>query len=189
MAKTSQEIEKEFIDALKDNTNNSLSEWISIIKKSEIVKRNDIIKWLKEKHKFGHMNASLLTGIYLNGGKPVYASSDNLLEDQISKYESFRELFESVSSQILEHFPDTQMIPKKTYISYTAKREFAAINIKSKEIRLGMDLGDKPFTDGLEKAKLTGPMPRISHMVMLREENDFNSKTLTWLEESYKRVN
>ena len=67
------------------------------------------------------------------------------------------------------------MIPKKTYVSYAAKREFAAINIKSKEIRLGMDLGDQPFTEDLEKAKLTGPMPRISHMIVVREKNDFNA--------------
>ncbi len=82
------------------------------------------------------------------------------------------------------------MIPKKTYVSFTAKREFAAINIKSKEIRLGMDLGDKPFNNILEKAKLTGPMPRISHMVILREEGDYDydDDVSNWLNESFKRV-
>ena len=87
MVKTSGEIEKEFIDGLKNTTSKSLLEWLGTVKKTDISKRNDIIKWLKETHNFGHMNASLLVGIYLNNGKPVYGSQDELLENQISKYE------------------------------------------------------------------------------------------------------
>lgn len=135
------------------------------------------------------MNASLLVGIYLNNGQPVYGSQDELLENQVSKYELWRPLFESVSKKIITQFPDSTMIPKKTYVSFTAKREFAAINIKSKEIRLGMDLGNQPFENKLEKAKLTGPMPRISHMVVLREPDDLNTTVIKWLEESHNRVN
>ena len=130
MAKTSGEIEKEFIEALKNSTGKSLSDWLSVIKKEDITKRNDAIKWLKETHNFGHMNASLLVGIYLNNGNPVYGSQDDLLENQISKYEIWRSLFESVSEKIIAQFPNAAMIPKKTYVSFTAKREFAAINIK-----------------------------------------------------------
>ena len=189
MVKTSGEIEKEFIDGLKNTTSKNLLAWLGTVKKTDISKRNDIIKWLKETHNFGHMNASLLVGIYLNNGKPVYGSQDELLENQISKYEIQRPLFESVSKKIIAQFPNATMIAKKTYVSYTAKREFAAINIKPKEIRLGVDLGDKPFENILEKAKLTGPMPRISHMVVLRNESDFNNKLGKWLEESYSRVN
>ena len=189
MAKTSGEIEKEFIGGLKSSTSKDLADWMALIGKSKIDKRNDIIKWLKETRSLGHMNASLLVGIYLNNGKPVYGSQDDLLENQVSKYEIWRPLFENISEKIVVQFPDATMISKKTYISFTAKREFAAINIKSKEIRLGMDLGDMPFNNDLEKAKLTGPMPRISHMVVLREPNDFDTNVIRWLEESYNRVN
>ena len=179
---------QEFIEELKNTTSKSLPDWLAAVKEAGISKRNDIIKWLKKSHNFGHMNASLLVGIYLNNGKLVYGSQDELLENQLSKYEIWRPLFEKVSNKILTQFPDTTMIPKKTYVSFTAKREFAAINIKSKEIRLGMDLGDKPFNNILEKAKLTGPMPRISHMVILREEGDYDDDFSNWLNESFKRV-
>jgi hypothetical protein len=189
MAKTSGEIEKEFIDNLKLSTGKVLNQWLVELKNSKIEKRNDIIKWLKESQGFGHMNASLLVGIYLNGGKLVYGSEANLLENQIEKYESLRPLFEFVSQKILNQFPDCTMIPKKTYISFTVKREFAAMNIKANELRLGMDLGSKPFSSTLEKSKLTGPMPRISHMVILKDQNDFDDNVVNWLTESYNRVN
>lgn len=188
MAKTSQEIEKAFIDSIQTLTGKSLNHWLSEIKASNIDKRNAIIAWLKQSHNFRHTDASLLVGIYLNKGKPVYASAENLLDNQLAKYESFKPLFEYISKQILEAFPNSKMIPKKTYVSFTEKREFAAINIKSKEIRLGMDLGDLAFNDTLEKAKLTGPMPRISHMVMIREEKDLSQNVMEWLNASYARI-
>ena len=72
-AKTSGEIEKEFIDNLKASTNKDLDGWLAEIGGLGTKKRNDIIDSLKKKYGFGHMNASLLAGIYLNDGKPVYA--------------------------------------------------------------------------------------------------------------------
>ena len=55
--KTSGEIEKEFIDNLKGSTGKTLPDWMKHLSASGISKRNDIIKWLKEKNGFGHMNA------------------------------------------------------------------------------------------------------------------------------------
>jgi hypothetical protein len=55
-----------------------LSEWVKVIAAAPVTKRNDLVKWLKEKNGFGHMNASLLAGIYLNHGKPVYGSTEDL---------------------------------------------------------------------------------------------------------------
>jgi predicted transport protein len=189
MAKTSGEIEREFLDGLKSSTGNDLNAWLSIIKKSGIEKRNDIIDWLKKDQGFGHMNASLLAGIYFNNGKPVYGSEENLLENQFAKCEEMRSLFGKVSSEILKQFPGAQMIPKKTYVSFTAKREFAAINIKPKELRLGLDLGDMPFNEIIQKTKLTGPMPRISHMVVLTGEGQLNKTLSDYLSQSFQRVN
>lgn len=189
MAKTSGEIEKEFIEGLKSTTGQDLAAWLKLIKDSAIDKRNDIIKWLKEANNFGHMNASLLTGIYLNNGQPVYVDEGNLLENQFVKCEEMRPLFEQIQNKILEQFPETQLIPKKTYISFTAKREFAAINLKPKEIRLGLDLGEKPFDEKIQKSKLTGPMARISHMVVLNNQDDLDEFVMEIINQSYNRVN
>ena len=134
------------------------------------------------------MQASLLAGLYLNNGKPVYQDETNLLENQFIKCEAMRPLFDEVSSKILALFPGTQLIAKKTYLSYTATREFAAINIKPKEIRLGMDLGDTTFNDTLQKSKLTGPMARISHMVVITDAAQFDKNLIEYLKLSYNRT-
>lgn len=186
--KTSGEIEKEFIDNLKASTKKDLSAWLAEIRSLATTKRNDIINALKNDYGFGHMNASLLAGIYLNGGKPVYGSTDDLLENQFAKAEAMREIYESVINFVKKNFPEATVLPKKTYVSILEKREFAAINIKPKELRIGFDLGDRPFDDTVTKSKLTGPMPRISHMVAVTDREQLNKDMITLLRESHSRT-
>jgi hypothetical protein len=185
--KTSGEIEKEFIDNLKTQSGKSLGEWMKQLGSSGITKRNDLIKSLKEKNGFGHMNASLLTGIYLNNGKPVYGSTDDLLDNQFAKAADMRSLYESFTAFAKKHFPNSSVLPKKTYVSILEKREFAAINIKPKELRIGFDLGDRPFDEEVGKSKLSGPMPRISHMLVLTDKSELNADLVELLKASYQR--
>jgi hypothetical protein len=187
MAKTSGEFEQEFIQTAKEKTGKTLEQWLPVVKKSGFSKQMEITNWLKAEHKLNHLQASLLAGLYLNNGKPVYQNETSLLDNQFAKCEEMRPLYNAVSEKILKAFPDTQLIPKKTYLSFTATREFAAINIKPKEIRLGIDLGDIAITETLQKSKLSGPMPRISHMIVLTDLNQFDKKVLEYLQLSYNR--
>lgn len=185
--KTSGEIEKEFIDNLKHSTGKQLSEWMKVVAASGVTKRNDIVKWLKEKNGFGHMNASLLAGIYVNGGQPVYGSTENLLDNQFAKAADVRPLFESFTAFVKKHFPNSTVLPKKTYVSILEKREFAAINIKPKELRIGFDLGDRAFDDNITKSKLSGPMPRISHMLVITDKAQLKPDLVELLKTSHQR--
>ena len=186
-AKTSGEIEKEFIENLKAATGNPLSDWLRTLKADAPAKRNDIVKWLKEEKGFGHMNAGLLAGIYLNGGKPVYGSTEELLENQFAKCDDMRPLFAEFVKFVKNAFPNAAILPKKTYVSILEKREFAAISIKRQELRIGFDLGDRPFDVNVSKAKLTGPMPRISHQVVLTNGSQMDDKIVELLQASYVR--
>ena len=186
-AKTTGEIEQEFIVNLKSSTGKALSEWMKVVATSSMTKRNEILKWLKEKHGFGHMNAALLAGIYLNGGKPAYGSTAELLDNQFVKAQEMRPLYESLTAFVKKHFPDSTVQPKKTYVSILEKREFAAVNIKPKELRIGLDLGDRAFDESVTKSKLSGPMPRISHMLVLTDKAQLNSDLVELLQLSHQR--
>lgn len=183
-AKTSGELEQEFIADVKKITGTDLRGWMAVIDGRESKKRNDILAWLKGEKGLGHMHASFLTGIYMNGGKPVYASTDNLLENQFAKAEEMRPLYDALMAFVKKNFPDSSVLPKKTYVSILEKREFGAVNIKPKELRLGLDLGEREFDDEAGKAKLSGPMPRISHMVVITGEDQLDDKLIDLLSES-----
>lgn len=185
--KTSGEFEKEFMDGLKGSTGKDLGTWMKEIDGFGTKKRNEVIARLKAEHGFGHMNASLLAGIHANGGKPVYASTDDLLENQFNKAAEMRPLYEAFLGFVKANFPNASVLPKKTYVSILENREFAAINIKQKELRIGLDLGERPFDGKIEKAKLTGPMPRISHMFVLTDEKQLDKGIADALMESHKR--
>jgi len=185
--KTSGEFEKEFMDGVAGSTGKDLATWLKTIDGFSSKKRNEVIAWLKTDHGFGHMNASLLAGIHANGGKPVYASTDDLLENQFAKAADMRPLYDAFVSFIAKYFPNATFLPKKTYVSVLENREFGAVNIKPKELRIGLDLGDRPFDEKVEKAKLTGPMPRISHMIVATDEHQFDSDLAELLIQSYAR--
>ena len=187
-AKTSGEIEREFIDNLKNSTGQSLSEWTKVLGQSGINKRNDLVKWLKEKNGFGHMNASLLAGIYLNNGKPVYGSTDELLDNQFARAAEMRPCYEAFIGFVKKHFPNSTVLPKKTYVSILEKREFAAINIKPRELRIGFDLGDRAFDETVTRSRLSGPMPRISHMLILTGNTQLNKDLAELLKLSHQRI-
>ncbi len=188
MAKTSGEFEQEFIQTAAEKTGRTLEQWLPVIKKTGFGKQMEITNWLKAAHSLNHLQATLLAGLFLNNGNPVYQNEKGLLEAQFVKCESMRAVFNAVSEKILSLFPGTLLIPKKTYLSFTGTREFAAINIKQKEIRLGMDLGEMDFTESIQKSKLTGPMPRISHMVVITDVSHFDKKVIDWLQLSYNRT-
>jgi hypothetical protein len=188
MAKTSGEFEQEFITNARAITGKSLEEWLKMVGSSGISKRNDILDWLKKEQGLNHMQAQFVAGIYLNNGQPVYINENALLDQQFVKCTEVRPLFEGISARILSSFEGIQLIPKKTYVSFTAKREYAAVNVKPGEIRLGLDLGEEPFSDRLQKSRLTGPMPRISHMVVLKKLEEFDSQLTQWLTDSYCRT-
>lgn len=186
--KTSGEIEKEFIKGLKDSTSKDLSEWLNELKAFDSQKRNDIINLLKTEYGFGHMNASLLAGIHANGGKPVYGDTSELLENQFAKAETMRSLYQAFIKFVQAGFPEATVLPKKTYVSILQKREFAAINVKAQELRIGFDLGERPFDEIVSKSKLTGPMPRISHQIVLTNESQLNDEVVNLLLDSYHQA-
>lgn len=175
------------MDGLEKGTGKKLKAWMSIIDSFGNMKRNEVISWLKSEHGFGHMDASLLAGIHANGGRPVYQSTDDLLANQFAKAGAMRPLYETFIAFVSKNFPNATVLPKKTYVSILENREFAAVNIKSQELRIGFDLGDRPFDETIGKAKLSGPMPRISHMLVLTDAKQLDSSIVDALKHSHGR--
>ena len=187
MTKTSGEFEREFIQTVKRKTGRTVEQWLPVVKRSGFTTQMEITDWLKTEYKFNHLDASLLAGLYLNNGKAVYQNENSLFENQFIKCEKMRPLFVEVSKQILETFSNAQLIPKKTYLSYATIKEFVALNIGSDEIRIGMDLGNLPFSEIIQRSKLIGPVRRISHMTIIKCIQQFDQELIGNLQLSYKR--
>lgn len=188
MIRTSAEFEKEFISTTEERTGKSLDQWMGILRRSGLSKKEYIIELLKEEYILNHLQASLLTGLYFNEGKPVYIERESLLEDKFSYCKSARQLFDSIAEKIFNQFYDAKLIPKKNYLSFTGIREFAAIDVKLDALRVGMDLGDLRFTDDLKPSEINGANSRISHMIIISAGKQFDQITNQCLRLSYYRT-
>jgi predicted transport protein len=188
MAKTSRDYEQEFLDTLKEKTGRDLKTWLGIVRKSSLTKMQETVKWLKAEHGLNHLQATLLAGIYLNDGKPVYGNTGSLLDALFKGKEDKLALYQELEKRLQAKFKMLQVVPTKAYVSFRDKREFACAAITRNEIRVGLDLGDESFGDYVQKAKSLGAMPRISHMIEIRSKSDVNQKLLGYLQKAYDRV-
>jgi hypothetical protein len=187
MAKGSQELEREFIASAQEKTGKTVPEWMSIIETSGMDKPNAILKWLKENHQLNHLQANLLSGIYLNGGQPVY-DYEVLFAKLFEGKDHLLPLYHSLENAIQIALPEAEFIPTKAYVSIEGKRCFACATMTKQNIRVGLDLGDAPFDDYTQKARSLGAMPNLTHMVEIAELSQVEARLLGYVQQAYNNA-
>jgi hypothetical protein len=111
------------------------------------------------------------------------------LETLIAAAKGYRPLYHLLESEMRTAVADLAIVPKAGYLSFGAPAEFAALTLHATELRLGLDLGDRPFDPLLQKAKLRGPGPAITHMAVLTDARQVNEELLAAIKAANTRVN
>ncbi|MDN5201469.1 DUF5655 domain-containing protein [Fulvivirgaceae bacterium BMA10] len=186
--KTAEELEKEFIETVKEKTNRTLDDWLGILKNQSFQKMKETVDWLKKDQGLIHSHATFLAGIYLNDGKPVH-DSRALFNAHFAGKEDKLEIYQTLEKVVKDNFAAVQIVPTKGYISFRNKKEFAVAKINKNEIRVGLDLQNIEFNDYVVKAKSLGTMPRISHMIEVREKGEINDHLKKYLVKANQLVN
>jgi hypothetical protein len=94
-----------------------------------------------------------------------------------------------LEARIREAISGVGFVPQGRYVSIRAPNELAAVTLHPTEIRVGLDLGDRPFDAEVQKAKLRGPGPAITHMVALTDARQVNDRLLELIVAANARVN
>jgi uncharacterized protein DUF5655 len=111
------------------------------------------------------------------------------LEKLVSAAKGYRPLYHMLEARIRQAIPSIAVVPSGRYVSLGGPREFGAVTLHATEIRLGLDLGDQPFDALLQQAKLRGPGPAITHMVLLTDARQVNDELLALVRTANHRVN
>jgi hypothetical protein len=111
------------------------------------------------------------------------------LDRLIAAAKGYRPLYQLLEGEIRNAVPGVAVLPRSGYISFAAPREFAAVTLHATEIRLGLDLGDRPFEAPLQPARLRGPGAAITHMVALTDARMVNTDLLDLVEAAHARAN
>lgn len=65
---------------------------------------------------------------------------------------------------------------------------FACATLTSKTIRVGLDLGDRPFDDTVQKARSLGAMPNLTHMVEISTSPQVNDGLIGLVEAAHREA-
>lgn len=187
MAKEARELEQAFLATLEDKTGASLMEWMQILGNSGVKKNNEIVKWLKTERSFNHMQASMLAGIFLNGGEPVF-HYPTLFARLFAGKEQQRPFYDVIAEHLQAELPSILFIPTKTYVSIEDERVFGCAKINKTNIRVGLDLGDEPFGDYVRKGVGLGAMPNITHMIELKDVAQIDERLAAYTRQAYDRA-
>lgn len=187
MARDSQRLEQEFMETAREKTGKSLEEWMKVIRATGLDKPKAILDWLKQTHQLNHAQANFLSGIYLNDGKPVFDYEvlfANLFKDKAH----LKPTYEALEKKAKGSLSDVDFIPTKSYVSIEGKKVFGCATLTKTNIRVGLDLGDEPFGDYVQKAKSLGAMPNVTHMIEITQPADVNDRLIGYFQKAYKRV-
>ncbi len=111
------------------------------------------------------------------------------LEKLITAAKGYRPLYHLLAAEIEKAVPGLAILPRSGYVSFSAPAEFAALTLHATELRLGLDLGNRPFDDKLQKSKLRGPGPAITHMLVLTDARQVNDDLISLMKAAHARAN
>ena len=215
MARDEEAEEREFLADLRTRTGRDLAQWMAAIAAQSFSDKNEVIDWLRAQG-IPFARASWLERIHSNGGRPIYGQQPGQpgdegkplpptakaapprspsrreladLERLLAASKGYRPLYQMLEAEIRTVVPDLVVRPKAGYLSLGAPCEFAAVTLHASELRLGLDLGDAPHAHALQKPRMRGPGPAISHMVVLTDARQVNADLLNLVKAANRRVN
>ncbi|HWE20566.1 MAG TPA: DUF5655 domain-containing protein [Hyphomicrobiaceae bacterium] len=111
------------------------------------------------------------------------------LEKLLAAAKGYRPLYHHLEAEIRRAVERVTFAARGHYVAIGAPHEFAAVTLHPTEIRLGLNLGDRPFDAQVQKAKLRGPGPAITHMVVLTDARQVDARLLALIEVASRRAN
>ncbi len=169
---------------LKEKTGKSLEEWMTIVRKTQLQKHGEIMKFLKGEFGMTHGFANFVS-LKARAADAGSQSAEDLLQNQYAKKENLKPIYEQLLKQITQLGKDIEIVPKKANVSIKRKKQFALIQPSTKtRIDLGLKLKGKPTTDRLESSGPFGSM--CTHRVRLSQKEDIDPEVMAWLKEAYE---
>ena len=175
------------IDNLYKNTGKSLEQWIDIVKKENMAKHGEILKFLKEKHGLTHGFANLVAHKANATDAGSAENQDDLITKQYQGKEQLKPVYQKIMAEIEKFGNDIEIAPKNAYVSLRRKKQFALLQPATKtRFEIGIILKGQEAQGKLEKINTANAM--CSHKINVAGVDDVDAEVFDWLRKAYENA-
>ena len=176
------------ISNMPAKTGRSLDEWFKLLADSGLVKHGQMMRLLKGEYGVTHGFANMIALLYrqhAEGGEPT--QEDLVVAQYDGAKSAMRPVYEQVLKVIQALGDDVEIAPKKTYVSLRRSKQFAIIQVSTKNrIDLGLNLKGAEDTQRLEGGNVFGGM--CTHRIRLSEPDEVDDEVAAWLRAAYEQA-
>lgn len=172
---------------IEKNTGKKLKDWISIVNKSGFEKHRELVKFLKEKHRFTYGNANVVVHFAKQSHAGAAENSGDLITDQYKGKENLRPWYDKIMADVKKFGGDIEVSPKKAYVSLRRKKQFAIIQPSTKE-RLDVGLNIKGVEPSGNVTAAGSWNTMCTHRIKVEDEKMINKDLINWIKKAYQQA-
>ncbi|MEO6443911.1 MAG: DUF4287 domain-containing protein [Gemmatimonadaceae bacterium] len=174
---------------IERRTGKPLAALAAIVNGSGLAKHGEMVAMLKSTLGMGHGDANTLVHIVRkSGGQGAAAAAGGSGAEVLDQlYSGPKEALRPIHDKLLRamrKFGDFEEAPKKSYVSYRRKKQFAMIGPATKtQVEVGLNMKDVAATDRLT-ALPAGQM--CNYKVRIAGVSEVDAELIRWIETAYK---
>jgi len=172
---------------IEKRTGRTIAELKAIVGKSSLAKHGELVKMLKTELGMGHGDANLVVHLALKAGGPEASPDPAAGRVLDALYSGPRAHLRPIHDKLLlamKKFGDYEEAPKKTYVSYRRKKQFAMIG-PATNTRVEVGLNVKGL--GTDERLLEQPPGRMcNYIVRLSEAGEADAALVGWIKAAYE---
>jgi len=174
---------------IEKRTGRSLAELSAIVKGAGVAKHGELVAMLKSTLGMGHGDANTLVHFVLKSDGQSAATAQGLSGGQVldglytGPKAALRPIHEALLAAIRE-FGGFEEAPKKTYVSYRRKKQFAMIG-PATNTRVEVGLNMKGVQSG-ERLQEIPPGQMCNYKVRLGDVKEVDDELIAWVRTAYE---
>ena len=173
---------------IEKRTGKSLAELTQIVTSSGLSKHGELVAMLKSTLGMGHGDANTLVHTVLKSKGPSAASEQGPSADDVlgGLYVGPKAALRPIHDRLLREirtFGEFEEAPKKTYVSYRRKKQFAMIGpATNTRVEVGLNMKGVKATDRLQELP-AGQM--CNYKVKLTSSEEVDGELLAWIKTAF----
>jgi hypothetical protein len=174
---------------IEKRTGKSLADLAAIVKSSGLSKHGELVSMLKTTFGMGHGDANTLVHTVLKSDGQSAAAAQGLSPDQVldGLYAGPKAALRPIHDRLLAEirtFGDFEQAPKKTYVSYRRKKQFATIGpATNTRVEVGLNAKGLKATDRLQELP-AGQM--CNYRARLADVKEVDAELIAWIRAAFE---